>query len=111
MRITQEPVCINTNTWVYNTGQAITLPSTKYSILVDNFYSGLSSGYISNEIHVYEKRNGFRMPSYHRLDVAINYKKEKKKEESIWNFSVYNLYNRQNPYFLFFQTTNKNYIN
>ena len=46
------------------------------------------------------------MPSYHRLDVSVNLKKQKKWGERTWSFGVYNAYNRQNPFYLDFTTDN-----
>lgn len=53
-----------------------------------------------------ERRNNFRNPAYHRLDVSATYKKPKKENrrwESYWVFSVYNAYNRRNPFSIFFR--------
>ena len=42
------------------------------------------------------------MEPYHRADVSFNYTKNPdKKYHSTWNFSVYNVYNRKNPYFIY----------
>jgi len=54
------------------------------------------------DIEYFENRNGFRMPSYHRLDVGVNLHKEKKWGNRTWSFGLYNAYNRQNPFFLYF---------
>ncbi|MFM9946007.1 MAG: TonB-dependent receptor [Bacteroidia bacterium] len=46
-------------------------------------------------------RNDQRFPAYHRMDVGVNYypnKRKKGRVESSWNFSVYNVYGRKNPY-------------
>jgi hypothetical protein len=76
--------------FVYNTGNALTIPVARYII----------DGYIVNE---YGKRNDFRMSSYHRLDLSVNfYGKKRKRFQSDWNFSIYNVYNRKNPYFIYF---------
>lgn len=49
--------------------------------------------------------NAFTLPSYHRLDVSAQYKlKPKKHYESSLTFSVYNLYNRANPFQVFYDT-------
>ncbi|WP_207507298.1 hypothetical protein [Telluribacter humicola] len=42
------------------------------------------------------------MPDYHRLDVAFTYSylTRKHSRPASWNFGVYNLYNRANPYYL-----------
>ena len=36
------------------------------------------------------------------MDVSVNKHKKKKWGRVTWSFGVYNLYNRQNPYFLYF---------
>lgn len=79
-------------TFVYATGNAITLPQRFYVI----------EGSLSQE---YSRINQYRLPAYHRADVAFIYAKpdqEKKKFKSEWVFSIYNLYNRRNPYFIYF---------
>ncbi len=77
-------------TWVYASGNAITLPVSRYII----------QGQVVSE---YGDRNWFRMDAYHRMDLSLTLKgKENKKFKSSWNFSVYNVYNRQNPYFIYF---------
>ncbi|MEM6966518.1 MAG: TonB-dependent receptor [Bacteroidota bacterium] len=57
--------------------------------------------------HVFnEKRNNVRIPLYHRLDVSATLKgKEKpgKKLKGEWVFSIYNLYNRRNPFSIYFR--------
>ncbi len=77
-------------TWVYASGNALTLPVARYII----------EGRIVNQ---YGERNSYRMEAFHRMDVALTLKgKETKKFKSSWNFSIYNLYNRKNPYFIYF---------
>ena len=41
------------------------------------------------------------MHPYHRLDLGLTYRKRKKKSERIFNFSIYNAYNRANPYYYY----------
>jgi hypothetical protein len=80
--------------WVYNTGNAATFPSGKYSL----------DGQVVN---YYTERNGYRMPAYHRLDLGATWlRKKTKRFESSWTFSVYNAYARQNPFMINFR---KNY--
>lgn len=83
-------------TWVYYTGNAVTFPSGKYKI------EGLPVGY-------YTERNGYRMPTYHRLDIGMTWHRKKtEKFESSWNFSVYNAYARENAYFIQFREKEDN---
>ncbi|HEY4108000.1 TonB-dependent receptor [Puia sp.] len=78
-------------TWVYYTGNAVTFPSGKYQV------AGQTAFY-------YTERNGYRMPAYHRMDVAATLLGRKRKRfESSWTFSIYNLYGRENAYSIVFQ--------
>ena len=76
--------------FVYATGNAITLPTERYVIGTSPYTE-------------YTSRNGFRMDPYHRLDIGATYTpKKKRKFQSSWNFSIYNIYSRKNPYFIYF---------
>ena len=55
----------------------------------------------------YGPRNSERLDAYHRMDLSLTYTPNpdsKKKWKSSWNFSIYNVYNRKNPFFLNFET-------
>jgi hypothetical protein len=42
------------------------------------------------------------MDPYHRLDIGATYTRKKRKNfQSSWNFSIYNVYSRKNPYFIY----------
>jgi hypothetical protein len=44
------------------------------------------------------------MPAYHRLDFGATwYRKKTAKFESSWNFSLYNVYGRENAYTITFR--------
>jgi outer membrane receptor for ferrienterochelin and colicin len=75
--------------WVYGTGNATTLPI------------GYSLGLNGQENTIYGPRNGYRMPAYHRGDLGIKFTKEKKRWTRSWVLGVYNVYNRQNPFFIY----------
>lgn len=50
--------------------------------------------------YVYDKPNNLKLDAYHRLDLGINFRKPTKRGgERIWNISIYNAYNRHNPFF------------
>ncbi len=76
-------------TWTFGSGYPITLASEHYTIN-------------NEEIFVYTEKNAFKMRDYHRLDVAINFNKKTKWGERTWTISVFNLYNRKNPYFYYY---------
>src|SRR6476646_5116503 len=75
------------------TGRPATYPAGNYSI---------NNTIVTN----YSVRNLDRIPDYHRLDVSISCvtrRYETQKRYSIWNFSIYNLYARANPYSIYFR--------
>jgi len=82
--------------FVYGSGNAITLPTNYYFIS-------------QSVVPEYSNLNAYRLFAYHRLDLSAvltpqKQKQKKKRWESSWAFSVYNVYSRQNPYFLYVDT-------
>lgn len=56
----------------------------------------------------YGPRNSARLDDYHRLDLSATYTPRpdsKRRFKGSWTFSVYNTYNRKNPFFVNFDTT------
>jgi outer membrane receptor for ferrienterochelin and colicin len=77
-------------TWTFGTGNAITLPEAVYRdaytpMHINKYYSG---------------RNAYRTRSYHRLDLSISFKKNKKWGQRLWTAGVYNAYNRMNVFYI-----------
>ncbi len=89
--------------WVYTTGKAITFAQGKYYRLYgERYYRGrLSQMFIPMKI--YNVKNNLRMPAVHHLDISVNFTKQKKRGIRTWNISVYNVYNRKNPYMYFYK--------
>ncbi|MDN3657500.1 TonB-dependent receptor [Ferruginibacter paludis] len=87
------------STFVYGSGNATTLPQRFY----------LVNGILTQE---YSRINEYRLPAYHRLDFAAIYspkKNEKRTWHSEWVFSIYNVYSRKNPYFIYFDQSGSAY--
>jgi hypothetical protein len=81
--------------FVYQTGRPITYPTGTYT-------------YGNAEYTLYSDRNKFRIPDYYRLDIGINIEgthKTKKLAHGFWNLSIYNVLGRNNPYSVYFITT------
>ena len=92
------------SSFIYATGNTLTLPASWYIQGQDLLFQ-------------YGPRNSTRMAPYHRLDISATrfgkqYKtkfdvntgleiKQKKAYRSNWSFSIYNVYNRLNPFFLY----------
>ena len=90
--------------FIYGTGNAITLPTAYY------FLGGTL-------MEQYSTTNSYRLPAYHRLDVSATLTPQHSKPhkwQGSWTFSIYNIYNHANPYFLYIdkvdQGTNTNSI-
>ena len=95
--------------WVYGTGNAVTLGQQRYLSISDVqgvFNNGFDSEGLNGIEHI-SSRNNYRMPSYHRLDWSLNFVKQKKWGERTISVGVYNMYNRQNPFYLEF-TSDRN---
>lgn len=79
--------------WVYAMGNPTTYP-------VQRFFIG------EKEVVVYSKRNAYRLPAYHRMDISVTWKpphKSGRRWHGDWNLSIYNLYNKKNPWMVQFE--------
>ena len=88
--------------FVYGTGNALTLPVGRFTYNLS--YNTAENQPIFTNIDLYEKINDFRMPAYHRLDVSFAYTRKPnttRRYKSSWNFGIYNVYNRYNPFFIY----------
>lgn len=55
-----------------------------------------------------DKRNNYRIPAYHRLDLSATYEpkaNQNRKWKGSWTFAVYNVYANKNPFGIYFQQT------
>lgn len=51
-----------------------------------------------------DKRNNYRLPSFHRLDMSLTLKgKQLRRWKGEWVFSLYNVYGRRNAYTIYFR--------
>jgi hypothetical protein len=86
--------------FVYGTGNATTLPERFYII----------NGTLTQE---FSKINQYRLASYHRIDLSAIYTpaKKQKRLKGNWVFSIYNVYSRLNPYFIYYDQEGSPYNN
>jgi len=92
--------------WAYQSGLPYTPAIGRYYLpSLENDFKGDSYYY---EALIYGDRNSSKMRDYHRLDMGISYSKltKVKKNKATWNFSVYNVYNRHNPVYYYYNTNN-----
>jgi hypothetical protein len=96
-------------TWVFSTGNAASLATQSYPVAQedpdDYDLGGAGQGASVNYI---EGRNNYRMPNYHRLDLGANFHRKFKRAHRTISVSIYNVYNRQNPYMLY-RSRNESY--
>ena len=88
--------------FVYGTGNALTMPTGRF--VYNLGYNSDEREPVFTSINQYDKINDYRMPAYHRMDIAFTYTpkpQSTKRFRSSWNFSLYNIYNRYNPYFIY----------
>ncbi|MCE6990797.1 TonB-dependent receptor [Dyadobacter sp. CY323] len=93
------------STWVYGTGNALTLPVSTYKGVSDNLMTRINPngkpviGWNGPTVSEFGQKNSFRAEPFHRMDFSIQFHKNKKRHERTWEFGVYNVYNRRNPFF------------
>lgn len=85
-------------TWVYGTGNAITLPRAEFMAQTHTPGSPFPG---NMQVNDYSSKNDFRMEPFHKLDVSMQFHSKLKRSERIFELSVYNVYNRKNPYFYY----------
>ncbi len=75
--------------FVYASGNLMWLPTNIY------YFEG-------KPVLQYGERNNYRMPAYHRWDLSATwYTRRSGKYRANWNFSIYNVYSRLNPFFIY----------
>jgi hypothetical protein len=85
--------------FIYHTGRPMSLPIAGYSV------DGVP-------VMTFSDRNKYRIPDYHRLDLAFIIEgthKRKKILDGTWVLSFYNAYGRKNAYSVFFQDNGKGF--
>lgn len=85
-----------TGTFVYGSGSWMSLPIGR--MILQNI-----NGAGTMIVPIYTERNSFRMPPYYRLDLGLVWKFKPKWGESDLTVSIYNVLNRRNPYFIYFE--------
>ena len=90
-------------TWVYCSGNAATLSMQEYAEAQEtpDQYTDIDPEGWNGYLTFRGSRNNFRMPAYHRMDISANFHKQFKRCSRTINVSVYNLYNRKNPYMIY----------
>ena len=94
--------------WVYHSGNRMTVGS-------QGKYRGTIEEYDGRIFHYYERvytgPNNIKLPDYHRMDVGMNFIKQRPDGKvRTWNFSIYNLYCRLNTVYADIQVEDGKYV-
>ena len=81
--------------WTYVSGNPTTIGFRRYKTSV--LQNDLDFNKPQEAVYA-SPRNNYRLRSTHRLDLSINFHKQKKRGIRTWSFGVNNVYNRSNPY-------------
>lgn len=76
------------STFSCHSGKPVTLPELKYVVN-------------GNQLILYSDRNKYRLPDYHRLDIALTFDQSlslRKRWKGSWTLSVVNVYGRKNAF-------------
>jgi len=85
--------------FTYTTGTPSTFPSSRYSIQGFTIPNSDAAA-----------RNDVRIPDYHRLDLSLTLydkKNNRRGKRNYWVFSMYNVYARENPFSIYFSTSDQ----
>jgi TonB-dependent Receptor Plug Domain len=90
--------------FIYQTGARLTLPvadMNTYDLVTEDLVDQSNSG-VYDVYHIYKGRNNAKLPPFHRADISFTktFKTKRKNNDADLIFSVYNLYNRKNPYYI-----------
>ncbi len=89
-------------TFNFASGNNITLATQEYQAIPLPFMEGsrYSAKWFSKRSLI-NQENNFRMPNFHNLSISYNIERKLNGKSSIWNFSIYNVYNRRNPWYYY----------
>lgn len=79
--------------WAVASGNPITLAGVKF------LHESVEGG-VERDVYFYTEVNGYRLPTYHRLDLALNASWGRRGRHGL-QMGVYNTYNRSNPFYLY----------
>lgn len=84
-------------TFVYGSGDLRWLPVGRFS------FQDIGGAGSQTVVPIYQDRNNFRIPAYHRLDAGVSCRFFPKWGESDLTLSVVNVYDRRNVFFIFLE--------
>lgn len=87
-------------------GYYITFPTTKYGMLTNELSDQNQSTDGISTIYTTDQLYNYKTPTYHRLDLSIQFKKKTTNYIRYWKLGIYNVYNRHNSYYFYIEQNN-----
>lgn len=91
--------------FTFQSGNNLSLPDMEYEGMPTPGTEFDTDGHVYPWLQTkqtYENPNNFKMPPFHHLDIGYNIVKQKTDSKRVtWSFSVYNVYNRMNPWYYY----------
>lgn len=84
-------------TFVYGSGDLRWMPTGRFT------FQDISGAEFSAVVPLYQDRNNYRLPPYHRLDLGLVYRFFPKWGEHDLTLNVVNVYDRRNTFFIYLQ--------
>lgn len=84
-------------TLVYGSGDLAWLPTGR------TYFQDVVNGNTEPVVPIFQDRNNFRLPAYHRLDLGADFHFFPAWGESILSFNLINAYDRRNTFFIFLE--------
>lgn len=84
-------------TLVYGSGDLAWLPTGR------TYFQDVVTGNSEPVVPLFEDRNNFRLPAYHRLDIGVDFNFFPSWGESVLSFNLINAYDRRNTFFIFLE--------
>ncbi|MEO5891737.1 MAG: TonB-dependent receptor [Ferruginibacter sp.] len=95
--------------WSYLSGSPITIMQSNYNVSasgpVGGYTSSSGSPSLAGDMAEYSKKGAYVTDAYHRLDIGIQFIKQKKHGTRTWDLSVYNAYAKFNPFYYGYEQT------
>ncbi len=86
--------------WNFASGSLVSLYTQKYKSSADYYDTDLDHLYPGGTRLYAASKNNYELPPFHQLDLGFTFTKQKKRGTIKWNYGIYNVYNRVNPFYI-----------
>lgn len=94
-------------TWSFGSGLPISLEAGFFDAIRTSITSDGTAVIDYMPVSFFTEKNSVRMKPFHKLDLAAQFSKKKKRYRRVLSLNIYNAYNRQNPYYYYYDRSDK----